>query len=429
MSALFEAYRNAIYRHNLVESEAVSGSVTYWRNLLFANTLVYVIPFSLIALLPSIVFCLNNGLYLLAGIDFVAFGLCLYLAFIPGMTVQLRKLIFILSTYAVALVMLIHVGPEGPGLLFIYAATVFALLILPRAYSYHWSWLNIVICLGFAGMLHFDLGPVEKVNQFDAGIWLLISSNLMFLSLLCSALIPKLFDGLAETVDKLENKNTELERFAFVASHDLQEPLRMISSFMSQLDKKYRDQLDARAHQYIHFAVDGADRMKHIIQDLLDYARTDQESTSTEWVDLNEVVDEFTQTRRKHLNAIGLDLTSDQLPKLRVSRTSITQVIHNLLENAIKYSRDGVKPVIRIHAKEKKTHWELCVEDNGIGIESNYFDKIFEIFQRLHARNEYSGTGIGLAIVKKTVDLLGGNVRVESVVDEGSRFYFTLPKS
>lgn len=429
MKSFFEAYRNAIYRHNLADSDAVSGSVTYWRNLLFANTLIYVIPFSLIALLPSIVFCLNNRLYLLAGIDFVAFGLCLYLAFFPGLSVLVRKLILILSTYAIALVMLIHVGAEGPGLLFIYASTVFALLILPRTFAYHWSWLNIVICLGFAGILHYDLSPVDDVNQFDAGIWLLISSNLMFLSLLCSALIPKLFDGLAETVDKLESKNSELERFTYVASHDLQEPLRMVTSFLKQLEKKYAGQLDAKAHQYIHFAVDGAERMKWIIQDLLEYARSDQDYKSLERVDINELVEDFRLSRKKQMSSVGANIISDPLPILHINKTPFSQILNNLLDNALKYSKKNVAPNIRIRVSGERDFWEFCVEDNGIGIESDYFDKIFEIFQRLHARNDYSGTGIGLAIVKKNVELLGGQVWVESVLGEGSRFYFTLPKS
>lgn len=429
MNRLMNAYKSSIYKHNLGEAEPTESKVTYWRNLLFANTLIFVIPFSLIALLPSIVFCLSNGLYLLAIVDILAFGLCMYLAFIPGFTVQIRKLMFIYGTYVVALVMLIHVGVEGPGLLFIYTATVFALLILPRRYAFRWSWLNIAICTGFAAVLHFDWSPVPEVNAFDAGIWLLISSNLMFLSLLSSALIPKLFDGLDETMRKLENKNIELERFAYVASHDLQEPLRMITSFLGQLEKKYRTELDEKAHQYIHFAVDGADRMKHIIQDLLDYARTDQDVNTIERVDMNELVDEFKQSRKKQLTDLGATITCDPLPILHINKTPVSQVVHNLLENAIKYSREGVKPVIRIHATEKKTHWELCVEDNGIGISEEYFDKIFELFQRLHSKNEYSGTGIGLAIVKKTVEFWGGNIRVESEIGKGSRFYFTLPKS
>jgi signal transduction histidine kinase len=391
--------------------------------------MLYVIPFSLIALLPSVVFCLMNDLFILAAVDILSFGMCLYLAFGPGISVKIRKLVLIYCTYAIATVMLIHVGAHGPGLLFIYAATIFALLILPKAYAYHWTWLNLAICLIFALVLEFNWSPVPEVNMFESGIWLLISSNLVFLSLLCSALIPKLFDGLADTFQKLETKNKELEEFAYVASHDLQEPLRMITSFLSQLEKKYSDKLDNKAHQYIHFAVDGAQRMKLIIRDLLEYSSANQDLQPPETIDLNEIVEDFRLIHKKRMTTANAELISDPLPILRTHRTPVTQVFHNLLDNALKYAKADEPVSIYILVIDQNRFWEFCIEDNGIGIDSENFEKIFVMFQRLHSREMYSGTGIGLAIVKKSVELLGGSVRVISELGIGSRFYFTLPKS
>lgn len=429
MRGLVVNYRNAIYRNTLHEHGVVHGTVGYWRNLLFANTLMYVIPFSMIALIPSVLFCLMNGLYLLAALDLVSFAACLYLAFGPGLSAIVRKLLFIYCTYAIASVMLLHVGVEGPGLLFIFAGTIFALLILPRAYAYRWSWLNFSICVAFALVLEFDWSPASDVNSFDSSIWLLISSNLVFLSLMCSALIPTLFDGLADTIQKLETKNKELEEFAYVASHDLQEPLRMISSFLTQLKKKYAGQLDDKAHQYIHFAVEGAQRMKFIIRDLLEYSRTDRDLQRVETLDLNEIIHEFTFIHKKRLAATGVKIDSDPLPQLQSHRTPVIQIFHNLLDNAVKYAKTDESPVIRIRVNDANLFWEFCVEDNGIGIDPDHFESIFVMFQRVHSRHEYSGTGIGLSIVKKSVDLLGGSIRVESDLGKGSRFYFTLPKS
>ena len=227
---------------------------------------------------------------------------------------------------------------------------------------------------------------------------------------------------------ELERSNEELEQFAFVTSHDLQEPLRMISSFLTQLEKKYGDQLDEKAQQYIDFAIDGAKRMKQIILDLLDYSRAGQPTESMEQVDLGEILSEFKLLRRKIISEKSVTISASDLPTIHSYKAAITQVLHSLLDNAIKYSKEGIAPHIEINATETKDEWTFSVKDNGIGIDSEFYDKIFIIFQRLHNKNEYGGTGIGLSIAKKHVEFLGGKIWLESTAGDGSIFYFTIPK-
>jgi len=226
----------------------------------------------------------------------------------------------------------------------------------------------------------------------------------------------------------LENMNKELEAFAYVASHDLQEPLRMITSFMTLVGRKYKDQLDEKAHQYIHFATDGASRMKQIILDLLEYSRAGNPTEGMEEIDLNEFLSEFKLLRRRLIAKKNVSIVSDNLPTLRTSKAAVGQILHGLLDNAIKYSKEGVPPKIEIRIQQKDTEWEFSVKDNGIGIDPKFFDKIFMIFQRLHNKDQYEGTGIGLSIAKRHVQSLGGHLWVESELEKGSIFYFTIPK-
>lgn len=228
---------------------------------------------------------------------------------------------------------------------------------------------------------------------------------------------------------ELERSNEELEQFAFITSHDLQEPLRMISGFMDQLKRNYSDQLDEKALQYIHFAIDGAKRMKQIILDLLLYSRANKPSDQLEEVNLNEVVSEYTQLRRKLIAEKRAVITFDALPVLQSYRAPLTQIFHSLLDNALKYVKENVVPHVEIHAQEKENFWEFAVKDNGIGINKMFYDKIFIIFQRLHNRKEHDGTGIGLSIAKRSVEFLGGDIWLESKVGEGTTFYFTIQKN
>lgn len=228
---------------------------------------------------------------------------------------------------------------------------------------------------------------------------------------------------------ELANSNAELEQFAYVASHDLQEPLRMVSSFLTQLELKYEDQLDERAKKYIYFAVDGAKRMRQIILDLLEFSRVGRIQEDLEKIDLNELLAEVCNLQSKRIKEKSAEVHFAEMPVIKGYRTPIIQVFQNLISNALKYSKESLAPVVNITCRELAEYWEFSVQDNGIGMEPGHFDKIFVIFQRLHTKDKYSGSGIGLAIVKKIIENKGGKIWVESELGKGTTFFFTLRKS
>lgn len=241
------------------------------------------------------------------------------------------------------------------------------------------------------------------------------------------ALLLELNNRLKRRAEELANSNVELERFAYVASHDLQEPLRMVTSFLQLLKKRYDDKLDETAVQYINFAVDGAERMKTLIMDLLDYSRVGSNTEPNEDVDLNLLIEDVRDVFGKTIDEVKATITVSPLPIVKGTRTQLFQLFQNLISNAIKY-QSKESPKIQIRYKEEQDHYLFEVQDNGIGIDPAFHEKIFVIFHRLHSRSEYGGTGIGLAICKKIVERHNGNIWVKSAVGEGSTFFFTLSK-
>jgi len=240
--------------------------------------------------------------------------------------------------------------------------------------------------------------------------------------------LKKLNEELQNSNLELDISNKELERFAYVASHDLQEPLRMITSFLGQFEKKYGEILDEKGKKYIFFAVDGAKRMKSIIFDLLEYSRVGRMGDPINPVNLNQLMEEVKSLLKVQIEETKASIDFTELPEINSQKSQLRQVIQNIISNAIKYRRKGVDPIIKLDVNETDTHWKFVISDNGIGIADEYFERIFVIFQRLHNKEEYSGTGIGLAICKKIIENLGGKIWVESEENKGSRFLFILPK-
>ena len=231
---------------------------------------------------------------------------------------------------------------------------------------------------------------------------------------------------LEEQSRDLRRSNTELEQFAYVASHDLQEPLRMVASYCQLLKRRYAGKLDTDADEFIEFAVEGATRMQRLINDLLSYSRVGHRGEVFAPLAANEVVSAALNNLGAAIADAGARIEVGDLPEINGDRTQLVQLFQNLIGNAVKFRRDEA-PVVRISAVVDEKFAQFTVEDNGIGIDREYVDKVFLIFQRLHDREKYSGTGIGLAIVKKVVERHGGKVWIESTPGQGSRFEFTLP--
>ena len=245
-------------------------------------------------------------------------------------------------------------------------------------------------------------------------------------------------EALALKAQELARSNTELEQFAYVASHDLQEPLRMIASYTQLLSRRYKDKLDREAEEFIGFAVGGALRMQVLINDLLSYSRVGTRGKAFAPVDCARIVQQTLENLKIALEESRAVITQDPLPTVSGDPTQLTQLFQNLIGNAIKF-HGAEDPRVSVSAQRREGaaaappggpgEWVFCIRDNGIGIEPQYFERIFVIFQRLHTRQEYPGTGIGLALCKKIVERHGGRIWVESEPGRGSAFLFTLPEN
>jgi len=233
--------------------------------------------------------------------------------------------------------------------------------------------------------------------------------------------------ALHKSNENLERSNKELEQFAYVASHDLQEPLRMIASYTQLLAQRYEGQLDAKAKKYIDYAVDGAVRMQRLINDLLSFSRIGTRGKPLEPTDAQAVLSEALHNLAAAIEESRAMVTNDELPKVRADASQLVLVFQNLIGNAIKFHGQE-KPRVHIAAVDQAGEWIFSVRDNGIGIDSQYADRIFVIFQRLHTREEYPGTGIGLAVCKRIVERHGGRIWFESEAGKGSTFFFSIPQ-
>ncbi|MDR0233901.1 MAG: HAMP domain-containing protein [Zoogloeaceae bacterium] len=250
--------------------------------------------------------------------------------------------------------------------------------------------------------------------------------------------LAKDFNQMLDTLEKQESRlkiharalgrsNAELERFAYIASHDLQEPLRMVASYVQLLGRRYKGKLDEDADDFIGFAVDGANRMQQLINDLLMYSRVDSKGGEIRPANLDETLDRALFSLQMTLTEQGATIERVPLPNLPADASQIAQLWQNLIGNALKF-RGEAPPVIRIGATEGEDNWRFSVRDNGIGVEAGQEERIFQIFQRLHTRESYPGTGIGLSICKRIIERHGGTIGVASRHGEGSEFWFTLPK-
>jgi light-regulated signal transduction histidine kinase (bacteriophytochrome) len=225
---------------------------------------------------------------------------------------------------------------------------------------------------------------------------------------------------------ELEKKNIELEQFVYIASHDLQEPLRTTASFVELFQKQYKGKLDEKADTYLSYILEASGRMRTLINDLLNYSKI---GSKNEWqrVDCNIILREVLTDLAVALNEAGAEIRADQLPVIIAHPTGIKQLFQNLITNGIKFSKKGVSPKIQICSEINDDAWKFSFTDNGIGIDKQHSEKVFVIFQRLHTRKEYEGSGIGLANCKKIVELHKGKIWIESIPGTGSTFHFTLP--
>ena len=266
------------------------------------------------------------------------------------------------------------------------------------------------------------LSPVS-INNFLRAFSLIIVG--VVVALLSEQLSKREYE-LNDIIEDLKRSNEDLQQFAYVASHDLQEPLRAINSFSQLLEEKYKDKLDTDGKEFLYFITEGAQKMNNLIKDLLLYSRITTHAQQPTYNDLEVILKDALFNLHEAIKESGAIITYDKLPTLKVDKTQFLQLFQNYISNAIKF-RSEIPPKVHIGVKLENNMWVFSIEDNGIGIESKYFDRLYNIFYRLHTKEEYPGTGIGLPICKKIVQRYGGKVWVESELGKGSTFYFSIP--
>ena len=232
---------------------------------------------------------------------------------------------------------------------------------------------------------------------------------------------------LQQLTTEIERKNEELEQFSYIASHNLQEPLRLISSFAQILNQRYKGKLDADADEFIQYVVDGTQRMQLLLRDLSSYSLVSSRTQPFEIVSTQLIVEKCMQQIRSHITTNCVTITSGELPSIRGNQQELLQLFGHLISNAITYKHPVLPPQIEISAEKGELFWIFSVKDNGIGIAPEYHEQVFKMFNRLHARNEYEGTGVGLAICRKIVEKHGGKIWLESALNQGTTIYFSLP--
>jgi len=281
---------------------------------------------------------------------------------------------------------------------------------------------------------HFETRYGVSNNWYDVSIYPSESGTSVYLKNInqrksSELRMQQLHQELTQHAKELARSNEELEQFAYVASHDLQEPLRMVTGFLTQFKRKYYNVVDDKGKDYLHFALEGSQQMKQIIQDLLEYSRVGRIEDRRESIALNEVVNDISKIYRKVIQEKKVIIRCEDLPVISAPKGAVRQIFQNLISNGIKYQKPGNIAEINVSVRETDSHYQFSVQDNGIGISPEYFEQIFIVFKRLNKKAEYPGTGMGLAITKKIVESLGGTIHVESEKGKGSIFYFTILKS
>ena len=275
--------------------------------------------------------------------------------------------------------------------------------------------------------VEYELSSGDISDHYEARLLPLPVGNQVMIIIRNMTDLKRAEIALSEKAIELMRSNEELQQFAYIASHDLQEPLRTVQSYLQLLQKRYGNNLDDSAHEFIDFAVDGAQRMRSLIEDLLAYARVSSRARPPRPTNLNKVLDEVILSLNARITETNAKIDVKELPTLMADEPQIRQLFQNLITNALKFTKNKTQPKISIGAAQSDKVWRICFQDNGIGIAPDFTNKIFNIFRRLHTRGEYSGTGMGLAICKKIAERHRGTIEVQSTPDIGSNFIVCLP--
>lgn len=449
---VWKNYRRLVESNLRYDADPELRSVDYWRNRLFSVIVVYTLPVCMIAYVPAMVACYVFDFPGIAFYDTLAIFIIVVLTFSRRLTLKWKKILFVATMYILSISLLYYMGVYGPGLLYLLSSVIFVSLIYSSQLAYICIVVNLTICLLFAVAMHYNWADSPMIMIYTAEAWLVVASNQVLLSLLFAMAIHMLTSGLRSTLDnerrlkeeirregaeserlvkELSQKNEELEQFAYIASHDLQEPLNTISGIVEVLKLEGVQRNESEYKQSLGFIYTSVERLRSLIKGLLDYSRIGRQLL-LETVEchklLHNVLNDLHASITESKAQVVVEPSIFELPPLRVYPLEFNQLFQNLISNAIKFRKPQIAPEISIGVEDEGDFHKFHVSDNGIGIDEHFLQKVFVIFKRAHARSAYEGTGIGLAFCKKIVELHEGTISVSSSPGAGSCFVFTIAK-
>jgi signal transduction histidine kinase len=418
-------------------------TLAYLRILIFYKSLIYILPFAFLVLIPGIYYSIKTGENYVAIFDIITYITIVSLIFINRISITIKKLIFTVMMFHLSFQLFFRLDNITVGMLYWLISNISIALLYSKRTTLFFGVFNFILSVIIGLLIAFGNFHIISKSNDELTEWVVTSLNMQFLNIIISILIDYILiklqhvifiqnethKNLENSVLLLQNKNDELEHMTYVASHDLQEPLRMVTSFLAQLDKKYKDQLDQRGKQYIHFAMDGANKMRDVMLEVLAFSKIGMNQSKQEEVNINELVDEVLWMNRKLIQENNSQLIIDQLPIIYGHRILLRTLFTNLISNAVKYKSHARISIIKVEYHEENDMHVFEITDNGIGIPAEKLEQIFLLFNRGdYKNNQVQGSGIGLTICKKIILLMKGNIHVESTLHEGSTFRLKFPK-
>lgn len=446
---LWSAYKNIIRKRNSTTVSLGVKDLIYWRDHVFTYFLIYAVPVCLVALIPGIFMAVKTNNPARALVDLSAAGLLLWIALNKSVSLPVKKGIIILTIFGLGVALMNLLGISGPGILYLLASTILCNMIFPSKIAYGSIALNSVTCGIFALLWHLDSFNTQAVSTYNLTTWISYFFNFLFISIVITVLIQVVFFGLQATIIKegllqkelaskknklealvkaLNLKNEDLEQFAYIASHDLQEPLRTATALVNNLQHELKNCEEEDTVLQFNYLSQTLLRMQSLITGLLEYSRIGRDKVRQK-VDCNILISELLLDLQAAIEANKARIIYENLPEIEAYKLELRQLFQNLLTNALKFQDQGNLPVIKISAQKQDNNWLFWVMDNGIGIEEKCREKIFAIFQRLHPKSKFEGSGIGLAHCHKIVQLHHGKIWVEANPAGGSIFMFSLPQN
>lgn len=427
----------------LIPQKKPNSDLEYLRNEIFLKCLIYIFPSGIIVLFPGTL----NAIYL-KQYSVLTFSILTYLIMfiitIPvRIPIHIKKIIFTLALFNLGFQLFFRLDFIFLGILYWTIANISIVLLYSKKTTLIIGLLNTLVCIFIGYLIHSNHLIWFKSVSINLDKWIIISVNMLFLNIIVSILINQLISNLQSVIFKeinssenlkksnhlLHAKNDELEHMTYVASHDLQEPLRMVTSFLTQLEIKYKDQLDQRGKQYIHFAMNGAVKMREVMLEILAFSKIGMDNGQLEIIQLNELVDEVLWMNRKLIQENNSQIIIEQLPNMLGHKILLRTLFTNLISNAVKYKSNARISIVKLTCDIEEHDYVFKIIDNGIGIPDEKKDQIFQLFNRGDVnKNQVQGSGIGLAICKKITLLMNGEISVSSVHNEGCTFTVQLPK-